>query len=205
MQDLHRALADIEAIRGQMARGTIFRGYGPAALASTGVLAALGAAAQATWVPDPAGNPVAYLALWIATASLSVLIVATEAVRRARAVHSGLADEMIQAAAEQFLPTAVAGALLTLVIHRYAAHSFWMLPGLWQILFSLGVFASCRSLPRPMIAIGVWYLATGLACLALAAETHALSPWAMGVPFGIGQALAAFLLWRSSGGNDGET
>jgi len=29
-----------------------------------------------------------------------------------------------------------------------------MLPGLWQIVFSLGVFSSCRFLPRPMLAAG---------------------------------------------------
>ena len=44
----------------------------------------------------------------------------------------------------------------------------WMLPGLWQIVFSLGFLASCRVLPRPMFAVGVWYLAAGLVSLALA-------------------------------------
>ena len=58
-----------------------------------------------------------------------------------------------------------------------------MLPGIWQIIFSLGVFSSCRFLPRPMVAAGVWYLLTGLICLSLG-DTRALSPWAMGIPFG---------------------
>ena len=40
-----------------------------------------------------------------------------------------------------------------------------MLPGMWQIIFSLGVFSSCRFLPRPMIAAGLWYLLTGLVAL----------------------------------------
>ena len=39
MKDLERALADITAIRSQMARGTQFRGYGPVTVAATGVLA----------------------------------------------------------------------------------------------------------------------------------------------------------------------
>ena len=204
MQDLHRALADISAIRGQMARGTMFRGYGPAALAATGCLALLAAAAQAVWLEDPARDFAAYLALWVATAILSVIIIGSEAVRRSRRAHSGLADDMLQAAAGQFLPAAVAGVLLTLVIERCAPQSLWMLPGLWQILFSLGVFASCRSLPRPLIAVAVWYLATGLACVALASDAWVFSPWAMGLPFGLGQWLAAILLQRSFGGGDGE-
>jgi hypothetical protein len=204
MQDLHRALADISAIRGQMARGTVFRGYGPAALAATGSLALLAAVVQSHWIDDPLRDTRAYLTLWIVTAALAVLIVASEAIRRSRRIHDGLADDMLRAAAEQFLPAAVAGVLLTLVLVRTAEAQVWMLPGLWQILFSLGVFASCRSLPRPMIAVAIWYLATGLACLALAAGEYMLSPWAMGVPFFVGQLLAAFLLKRSFGGGDGE-
>ena len=44
MKDLERALADITAIRSQMARGTQFRGYGPVTVATTGLLALLAGA-----------------------------------------------------------------------------------------------------------------------------------------------------------------
>ena len=69
-----------------------------------------------------------------------------------------------------------------------------MLPGLWQLLFSLGVFASCRFLPRQTFVIGVWYLVTGLATLVLQSGTRALLPWTMGIPFGVGQLLVAAIL-----------
>ena len=49
MKDLDKALADITAIRSQMARGTEFRGYGPITVAATGLLAMLAAAIQALW------------------------------------------------------------------------------------------------------------------------------------------------------------
>ncbi len=94
---------------------------------------------------------------------------------------------MIHAATEQFIPAGVAGVLLTVVLYRFAPQSLWMLPGLWQIVFSLGLFASCRSLPRAMFAAGVWYLAAGLASLAFANGAHAFSPYAMAVPYGVGQ------------------
>jgi hypothetical protein len=204
MPDLHRALSEISAIRGQIARGTVFRGYGPAALASTGFLAALAALAQSHWLANPAHDIGAYVALWSTTAAIAIVIVGSEAVRRSRRIHDGLADEMLRAAAEQFLPAAVAGILVTIVVVQTAEAESWMLPGLWQILFSLGVFASCHSLPRPMMAIAIWYLATGLACLAFAKDSHALSPWAMGAPFLVGQLLASFLLKRSSRNGDDE-
>jgi hypothetical protein len=199
MGDLDKALADITAIRTQIARGAEFRGYGPITVAATGLLALVAAIGQALWLPDPASAILSYLALWIATASVSVLLIGAEMIARTRRVHSGLADEMIRAATEQMLPAGVAGALITFVLLRFAPQSLWMLPGLWQIVFSLGFLASCRLLPRPMFAVGVWYLAAGLASLAFANEAHAFSPWAMAIPFGFGQtAMAAILYWSTS-------
>jgi hypothetical protein len=125
-------------------------------------------------------------------------------VARSRRIHSGLADELIHGATEQIIPAGIAGALLTFVIFRFVPQSLWLLPGLWQIVFSLGFLASCRALPRPMSAVGVWYLATGLICIVLASETQSLSPWAMALPFGIGQLLMAGILYFRVGVHDEE-
>ena len=198
MNDLNRALGDINSIRRQMARSTEFRGYGPATLAATGLFAAMAAVAQAWWLPDPANHIRFYMAIWISTAMVSGSLIATQMYARTRRIHSGMADEMIRMAAEQFLPSAGAGALLTLVVFLYVPSALWMLPGLWQITFSLGVFASCRFLPRPMVAAGAWYLLTGLGCIALA-DARALSPWTMGISYGVGQLLVAAILFASRG------
>jgi hypothetical protein len=202
MDDLNKALGDISSIRRQMARSTEFRGYGPATLGATGVFAIFAAMAQAIWLPDPARAIPAYLGIWITTAIGSAALIATQMRARTRRIHSGMADEMIRMAVEQFLPSAGAGTLLTVVLVWFVPGSLWMLPGVWQVIFSLGVFSSCRFLPRPMIAAGLWYLFTGLACTALA-DNRALSPWAMGIPYGVGQLLvAAILLFHSREGED---
>jgi hypothetical protein len=202
MNDLDRALGEIRAIRHQMARSTEFRGYGPATLGATGVLAILAAMVQGLWLKNPGEDIAAYLALWSATAAIATVLIGYETVTRSRRVHSDLAEEMIWTAVAQFLPAAAAGVLLTAVLLRVAPESLWMLPGLWQIVFSLGVFASCRFLPRPIFAVGLWYMATGLACLAFANGAHAFSPWAMGLPYGIGQLLVAALLQWSARDRD---
>jgi hypothetical protein len=194
MDDLHKALGDISSIRRQMARSTEFRGYGPATLAVTGFLAISAAWAQAIWLPDPARHIPLYLGVWISTAIVSAALIGVQTVTRTHRMHSGMADAMIRMAVEQFLPSAAAGGLLTLVIIRAVPSALWMLPGLWQIIFALGVFSSCRFLPRPMAAAGVWYLLTGLACIALA-DNRALSPLTMGISFGVGQLLVAGILF----------
>ena len=45
-----------------------------------------------------------------------------------------------------------------------------------------------------MVLVGMWYLAAGLICLAVATDSGPFSPWAMGIPFGIGQLLVAAVL-----------
>jgi hypothetical protein len=197
MNDLNRALGDIHSIRRQVAHSTEFRGYGPATLACTGALALTAATAQSMWVPDVAHHLVPYLAIWIVTAILSAAMIATEMLARTQRIHSGLADEMIRMAVEQFLPSAGVGGLVTFVLVQFVPAATWMIPGLWQVIFSLGVFASCRFLPRPVAIVGAWYLLTGLSLLSLG-DARALSPWAMGIPYAAGQLMLAGILLLSS-------
>jgi hypothetical protein len=193
MSDLRQALAEIRHIRNQVARDTQFRGYGPASIAVSGLLALGVAVVQLHWERWQGGFAV-FASIWITTALISVALVAVETVRRARRVHEGFANEMIHSALEQFVPPIVVGVLMTLVFVRVLPQNAWLLPGLWQLLFSLGVFASCRFLPRQIFVVGVWYLVTGLVCLTLTDGKNPLSPWAMGVPFGLGQLMVASVL-----------
>jgi hypothetical protein len=203
MNELNKALSDIDSIRRQVAQSTEFRGYGPATLAGTGVLAVMAAGTQALWLPEPANHISAFLSLWILTAILSAGLIGVEVVARTRRIHSGMADEMIGMAVEQFLPAACAGLLLTVVLARNVAGTQWMIPGLWQVVFSLGIFSSCRFLPRLMTGVGVWYLLTGLICIGLG-DSRALSSWAMGIPFGVGQLMMAgvLLITHQEGGDE---
>jgi hypothetical protein len=125
----------------------------------------------------------------------SALAAGLEMMIRARNSSTPMTRELTWLALEQFCPALMAGALLTVVLVRSAPESLWMLPGLWQIVFSLGIFASCRLLPRPIFWVAVFYLGTGLAVLAVSNGESALSPWSMGIPYGAGQFLAAVVLY----------
>ena len=190
MTELNQALVEIRAIRRQVAEATEFRGYGPLTLLSTAVCAMLAGAAQPYWVPEPAKHPGQYVALWLGTGVVSAALIVVQMLTRANRLHSGMADEMIRMAVAQFLPAAFAGLLLPFVLLRAAPGAIWIMPGLWQVIFSLGVFASCRCLLRAMYLAGAWFLCTGLACLALG-DARALAPAAMSVPYAAGMALVA--------------
>lgn len=199
MRDLNKALAEIASIRHQIAAGTAFQGYGPLTLSLTGGLALVTVTAQSFWLEDPNDAPLAFFAGWIATALLAASLVGSEMVARSRRHHSGLADELIFSAVEQFMPAGAAGALLALVICRFAPEEAWMLPGLWQMLVSLGLFASLRVLPKAVVYGAAWYFVAGLAVLMIAAaHGRALSPWTMGLPFAVGQVVLAGILHFAS-------
>lgn len=198
MQDLNRALGDIRDIRRHVAQSTEFRGFGPLTLAATACFAMLAGVIQHLYVPAPASHPVEYAALWAATALVSAALIATQTLTRAHRLHSGMADEMIRMAVEQFLPAAVAGSLLTMILLHSARSLVWLLPGLWQVVYSLGVFSSCRFMPRAMHAVGAWFLLCGLASVALGGD-RALQPMVMAGSYAIGQSLIAAILYVRNG------
>ena len=195
--ELREALTQISEIRQQMARTEVFRGYKALPVAFSGILAVLAAIFQAAYLRDPSQQVIAYLSLWIGTAVLGGAVAGVEMVLRSRGPDSSLRREITWLAVEQFMPCLAAGGLLTVVLVRAAPESLWLLPGLWQILFSLGVFASSRLLPRATSGVAFFYLVTGLLTLCLARGEAAFSPWAMGVPFGVGQLFAAAVLYRT--------
>jgi hypothetical protein len=64
MSDLDKALADIIVIRSQIAAGTAFRGYGPAAMAVTGGIALVTCILQSVLLGNPTESPLAFLLGW---------------------------------------------------------------------------------------------------------------------------------------------
>jgi hypothetical protein len=204
MPDLDKALADILAIRNQIAAGTAFQGYGPSAVAATAAVALITVLLQAFLLDDPTAHPLIFLFGWTAAAAASAAMIGVEMRARSLRHHSGLADAMVQQAVEQFLPAAIAGVLLAVMLWKFAPETLWLLPGLWQILVSLGIFASVRSLPRSVALVGAWYFIAGFTVLLIGSMHHTLSPWTMGLPFVIGQLLMAALLYIASEDTDAE-
>ena len=202
MSELDKALTDIVNIRSRLAASAMFQGFGPVVIATTGGLALAMAALQSAWPELFAADLMAYLKYWIATAVVSAGLIGLEMYNRSHRIHGGLADAMIVNAVENFLPAGIAGAVITAVIMQFAPDAMWILPGLWQVLIALGIFAAVRSLPRAINLAGGWYLLSGTVVLILAAEGRGipqrLDPWMMGLPFAIGQFLMAAILWQAS-------
>lgn len=135
---------------------------------------------------------------WVVLAAVSALLIGTEAIIRARKLHRSMADRLLSATLQRFLPTAMAGAIIGLVVLTKAPEFSPFLPGTWQLLMGIGIFAVQGSLPRNIVFAAAFYFLCGTICLALVNEAAVAVPWLMGLPFGIGQLLVALLLHLGS-------
>ena len=75
MSELRQALAEISAIRTQVARETQFRGYGPRSTAATGALAILVAGVQSIWFKASHDDARVFLMVWVSTAVVAAGVV----------------------------------------------------------------------------------------------------------------------------------
>lgn len=195
--ELRDAIGQIAEIRQQLARSEVYRGYQSRTSATTGIAALLFAAGQSWVLPGPTRNLAVYLAGWLGLAMVGLAVTALQMWHHAWQSRSWMGRQKALVAAEQFLPSLVVGALVTVAIAWRCPEAGWMLPGLWALTFALGIVASLPLLPRAIYWVVAYYMMTGAICLGFARDEHALAPWTMALTFGGGQLLtAAILHWK---------
>src|SRR5829696_5578547 len=151
--ELREALDSIATIRRRMAETEVFRGYRALPVAVSAVLALVAGFLQPAVVPRPDRDLAGYVGLWSAVAVFSIAAAGLAMFLRDRVAGTSLTRPVTWLAVGQFVPCLVAAAAVTVVVVRVAPETAWVLPGLWQVFFSQGVFASCRLLPRPAFLV----------------------------------------------------
>ncbi len=191
--DLDHALDRIEEIHAHVARGEVFRGYRPVPVALAGALGLLAAVLQPRLVP--AGDDgTRFLAFWLGVAALNAALnAAVIASGWARARDPFLRRHTRQVVG-QFVPCLVAGAAVSLALPSVDPGLARLLPGLWALLFGLGVFASRPYLARATGWVALWFVVAGTALLAFPPQGWTRLGLAHGGVFGLGLLAAALVL-----------
>ena len=167
--DLHEALTQIAEIRLQMARTEVFRGYRALPVAISGVLALLAAGVQAAWIAEPTRELAAYLALWIGAAVVSAVAAGTGMGCGWRAATSPWARRDHLAGRRAVRP--VPGGRRVADVRRrplVARKSRGCCRGSGRSSSASASSRRAASCRGPSSAVAVFYLASGLASLALA-------------------------------------
>jgi hypothetical protein len=203
--DVSRALAQIAAIHEQLAKGEVYRGWRSVPVACSALIG-FGAAAWQSAFLRPL-EPIGFTAYWMGVALIALLIGSAEIVWHYLR-HAGDTDRRrSRRVIAQFLPALVAGAIVSVALVRLSPALVVLLPGLWALLFGVGVFAIRPYVLGASVWVGVYYWAAGLALLWTAGGVDTLSPWSVGGTFGAGQLLsAAVLYWNLErrSGNDAQ-
>jgi hypothetical protein len=184
-----RAMDNLSFIRDTMERATAFTavpGWGGAAMGLT----ALGAAGLAATRPAPRE----WLGVWVAEAVLATVIGAAALVRKARSAKTPLFSQPARRFFLSFVPPIIVGGLLTAVL--YGGGLWRALPGTWLLLYGTGVVTGGAFSVRVVPLMGLCFMATGAAALALPAWGTA---W-MALGFGFLHVVFGVLIARRYGG-----
>jgi hypothetical protein len=191
--DVSRALDQIAEIHGQLAKGEVYRGYRSLPVALSGVIGLVAAALQPSSLG--AADPMGFVVYWIAI-GIAAGFVGTSEIVYNYAVHEDAFERRhTRRVVGQFLPSVVGGAAIAVCFTHVNADLVPLLPGLWAICFGIGTFASRPYLPRASGWVALFYYAAGFALLWFARGPEPLSGWWVGGTFGVGQLLAAIVLW----------
>jgi len=193
--ELDEALQQISEIRGRLASVETFREYRALSVAATGLAAVFTGIVQSVWLPKPESDPPRWVLLWVGGALLCLMGAGAEILHGYWKCQSPHRRATTRIVLSHLVPPITAGGVLAWALSMRGADSAGLLPGLWAVLVSLGIFASRRHLPRAIGWVALYYLAAGSAILFLLPGTAALAPWVMAATFGLGQLAAALVLY----------
>ncbi len=192
--DVSQAMSQLAEIHKHLTRTEVYRGYRSQTVAVTGVVALVGATFQSAILDSLGGlNAVHY---WVTIAVVNVLLVASDIVWDYYRAFSPLQRKMTATVIGQLLPCLAVGAVVTVAVALKVPHFLGLLPGLWALLYAMGIFASRPHLAHGVGWVGLFYFVAG-SWLLLTAQPVFQSPWLMGSVFGLGQLfLSSALYWN---------
>lgn len=185
-----RAMDNLRYIRETMERAGSFTAVSGWGSIVTG-MTALGAA----WVASLQASPLAWLVVWSAEALLALGIGFWAVVQKARAAGMPLLSGPGRKVALSLSPPLIAGAVLTAVL--FQAGFLSALPGMWLLLFGVGIVAAGSFSARIVPVMGFCFMAFGIVAFLLPAEWGNV---VMAIGFGGFHLFFGLLIARRYGG-----
>lgn len=184
------ALDQLRYIRETMEGASAFTavpGFGGILMGATALFAALVAAQQPT--------PERWLLTWVSEGIVALAIGVAAMIRKARSVGVPLLSRPGRKFALGLIPPMATAALLTLSLYRSGMLA--PLPGIWLMLYGVGVMAAGTFSVRVVPAMGLCFLALGAAALF---GPPAWGNWLLAAGFGGLHTVFGVLIARRHGG-----
>ncbi len=193
LTDALSCLADIHA---HLAKGEVYRGLESRPVLWSGVLGLAAGFAQP--VLFPLVDARLFVIYWLLVAGAAALVGISGAVVSYLLDNDSVSRRRARIVAGQFAPCVAAGVFIPLALLGNLEHTVGLLPGLWAMLYALGLFAARPYLPHHLGWVGLYFLVAGTLLLQLLPRDAVPSPWHIAVVFSIGQGALAFVLHRNT-------
>jgi hypothetical protein len=191
--EIDKALEQLEEIHNHVHRSEVYRGYRSILTAAMGLVALGAAFLQARFVMP--GHPLSFVYFWVTVGAVNFILPVSQILFHYLAYESPLERKKTRMALGQFLPCLLAGAFLTFAVCKTDEGFIVFLPGLWSILFGMGVYASKPYLPGAIHWMAASFFTGGVILLAMVPSGQSLSPWGMGIDFSLGLLAGAWILY----------
>jgi hypothetical protein len=187
------ALNKLEEIHAQLAKSGIFKGYRSIYAAITGLIAFIATLFYPAFVEFPDSRGFVYY--WVIVALINCIIAGGMILYQYKKTTTGFEKQKIRRVSAQFCTTIVAGGIVTIAITFSRPGMIPFLPGIWALLFGMGIMTIRPYLPTLIILGAFSYFLAGAVLFFIALEYPAELPMAMGMTFGLGQLATAILLY----------
>lgn len=192
--ELNRAIEQISHIHEHLNRNEVYRGLKSIPIAAAGMIGLIAAALQHRIIGSPP-DPRHFVYYWMTVAAVNITMNFSIITWRYYTKETERERRKTRQVAEQFLPCLAAGFVVTLGGIFLGGRGIRLLPGLWAVIFSLGSFSTRPFQPKRSGWVALYYFISGVVLLALAPSGAAISPWGMGLVFGLGHILSGGVLY----------
>lgn len=190
------ALSSLSAIHAQLAKSEVYQGLGARPVVASGMMGLCAGIVQMRTFPEL--DAFSYVWFWLLTGAVCGLVGASGGVASYCMEEDASARRRTRVVAGQFLPCLAAGAFLPLALMPVLGQCVGLLPGLWALIYCLGLFSVRPYLPHATGWVGLYFFVAGILMLSLLSPAAVPSPWAIAVVFGLGQTGLAWVLHRNA-------
>lgn len=193
LTDALSCLADIHA---HLAKGEVYRGLESRPVLWSGLLGLSAAIAQPILFPIVDARLFVYY--WLVVAGAAALIGISGAVLSYYLDDDSIARRRARIVAGQFTPCVAAGVFIPLAMLSILDQTVGLLPGLWAVLYAMGLFAARPYLPHHIGWVALYFLVAGTLLIQILPRDAVPSPWYIAGVFSVGQGALAYVLHRNT-------
>ena len=193
--ELNKALSQLTEIHDHLSKSQTYRGITSLPVAIAGLFALIAASAQQYFVEE--NSPDQFVIYWSSVALITLFITIGVVLYKYFYRESNYHRKLTLKVVGQFFPSIVAGFIVSIALSSQSREFIPFLPGIWTLLFALGILAARPYLPRLLNWVTFFFFCASIQLFLMAPSGESLSPWGMGLSFGIGLILSSILLFWS--------